>query len=194
VHIFDTLTGKFACLCACFLPIPTVIVIIKVWPGQNAAENHGEVRQKPGVPSRLLSRAGPVQVFVKEFEGSFAVNSVGAGKRDKAALGQFGGIIMVRPVISYSKPGLLESDYNIFFCPGECICRDSVIQGMLGVDTWEKWQEADFDIHSIVSDPLFIDAANHVYFLDANSPAFEVGFKPIDISEVGLRAKRPETY
>lgn len=96
--------------------------------------------------------------------------------------------------ISGTRSAPVESDYNIFFCPSECICRDSAIQGMPGTDTWEKWQEAGFDIHSVVSDPLFLDAANNVYFLDTNSPAFEVGFKPIDISEVGLRAKKTETY
>ena len=113
-------------------------------------------------------------------------------------------IKFLRNIIYYSDPAAslfrisgarstpAESDYNIFFCPGECICRDSVIQGMPGVDTWEKWQEAGFDIHSIVGDPLFLDAANDVYLLDTNSPAFEVGFKPIDISEVGLRTKDPK--
>ena len=91
--------------------------------------------------------------------------------------------------ISGARSAPVVSDYNIFFCPGECICRDAVIQGMSGIDTWEKWQEAGFDFHSVVDDPLFLDAANDVYFLDPNSPAFELGFKTIDYSTVGLRGK-----
>jgi len=46
----------------------------------NVNHNFCFIVRKPVVPSRLLSRSGPVQVFVKEFEGSFAVNSVGAGE------------------------------------------------------------------------------------------------------------------
>jgi hypothetical protein len=65
---------------------------------------------------------------------------------------------------------------------------------MPGVDTWEKWQEAGFDIHTLVDNPLFLDAANDVYFLEPNSPAFKVGFKSIDISEVGLRGKKRKSY
>ncbi|MEA3227017.1 MAG: hypothetical protein U9Q07_13785 [Planctomycetota bacterium] len=36
--------------------------------GQNAAKNRGEIEEKSGVPSLLLSRIGPVQVLVKECE------------------------------------------------------------------------------------------------------------------------------
>lgn len=94
--------------------------------------------------------------------------------------------------ISGARSAPTVSDYNILFCPGECICRDAVIQGMPDIDTWEKWQQAGFDSHSIVTEPLFVGPANDDYALKPESPAFEFGFKPIDISQVGLRAKQPE--
>ena len=85
-----------------------------------------------------------------------------------------------------------ESDYNILFCPGECIIRESVIRGLPGIDTWEKWQQSGADMHSIVADPLFSNPAKDDYSLKPYSPAFKLGFKAIDISQVGLRGKRPK--
>ena len=41
-------------------------------------------------------------------------------------------------------------------------------------------------IHSLYTDPLFIDAINNEYRLKENSLAFSLGFKPIDMSHVGL--------
>ena len=51
--------------------------------------------------------------------------------------------------------------------------------------TFEDWQKLGFDTHSIVADPLFKDAKNYDFTLSENSPAFKIGFTPIDISDVG---------
>ncbi len=40
---------------------------------------------------------------------------------------------------------------------------------------------------SVIADPLFRDAENYDFTLAENSPAFALGFKPIDISDVGAR-------
>ena len=113
-------------------------------------------------------------------------------------------IVFLRNIVYYTEPvaplfrisgarsAPTESDYNVLFCPGGCITRDAVIQGMPDVDTWEKWQKLHYDTHSVVAEPLFVDAANDDYSLKPDSPAFKLGFKPIDISQVGLRAGRPE--
>ena len=37
------------------------------------------------------------------------------------------------------------------------------------------------------ADPKFRDAANYDFTLEADSPAIALGFKPIDISDVGIR-------
>ena len=50
----------------------------------------------------------------------------------------------------------------------------------------EQWQEAGHDAGSIAADPKFVDAANHDFRLDADSPALELGFQPIDTRSVGL--------
>ena len=42
-----------------------------------------------------------------------------------------------------------------------------------------------FDRHSLVSDPHFVDAGKDNYRLKADSPAFQVGFKPIPVEKIG---------
>ena len=83
----------------------------------------------------------------------------------------------------------VESDYNVLWNPAGCIWLSPVIWGMRGIAYFEDWQKQGFDTHSIVKDPLFADKANDDYSLKSNSPAFKVGFKPIDISKVGLRGR-----
>jgi len=106
---------------------------------------------------------------------------------------------LVRNIICYSKPGSLlfrlsgersvpiESDYNIFFYAGG---GELVSRGAPGLDSFEEWQKSGFDENSIVTDPMFVDPENDDYSLKPDSPAFKLGFKPIDISKVGLRGRK----
>lgn len=110
-------------------------------------------------------------------------------------------IVFQRNIIYYTDPGTAlfrisgarsmpaQSDYNILFCPGECVCRGSVIKGLQGIDTWQRWQQSEFDIHSVVEDPQFTDVENGDYSLKPDSCALKLGFKAIDISQVGIRAR-----
>jgi len=83
----------------------------------------------------------------------------------------------------------VESDYNVYFCTENSAMEGDVIRGLPEVNTFEEWQQHGFDTHSIVGDPLFVDAANDDYSLKPDSPALKLGFKPIDISKVGLKGK-----
>ena len=51
----------------------------------------------------------------------------------------------------------------------------------------QAWRELGFDKQSMVTDPLFVDAANNDFRLRPESPAFALGFEPIDLSAVGPR-------
>jgi hypothetical protein len=54
--------------------------------------------------------------------------------------------------------------------------------------TLQSWQAAGQDIHSVVADPLFLDAAGRDFSkLSPNSPALKLGFQLIDTSTVGPR-------
>jgi parallel beta-helix repeat protein len=62
--------------------------------------------------------------------------------------------------------------------------------------SWEEWQKAGHDQHSVVADPRFVNAAKDDYRLAKNSPAFKLGFKPIPVEKIGpyrseLRASWP---
>lgn len=50
---------------------------------------------------------------------------------------------------------------------------------------WESWQARGLDIHSVVADPLFVNAAEDDYRLEACSPAWDLGFEPIPVDKIG---------
>ena len=81
----------------------------------------------------------------------------------------------------------MESDYNLIY---NTRGKSLTIQGLADVKTMEDWQNDGFDSHSIFEDPLFVDPENDDYSLKPESPAFKLGFKPIDLSGVGLRGRK----
>ena len=56
-------------------------------------------------------------------------------------------------------------------------------------DTFEEWQAKGLGKHSIVADPLFVAPEKHDFRLRPESPAFKLGFQPIDMSIAGLTSQ-----
>ena len=83
----------------------------------------------------------------------------------------------------------VQSDYNVMFSTIGCVLNDPIIRGLPGVQSFADWRKRGLDEHSITADPLFVDLANDDYSLKPESPAFKVGFKPIDLSRVGIRGR-----
>jgi hypothetical protein len=81
-----------------------------------------------------------------------------------------------------------DADYNLYFNP--LLPRDSVV---LGEAKWEDWQKRGKDRNSLYADPMFTDVDHFNFKLHKNSPAFKLGFKPINIDEVGPRKSRTHT-
>jgi hypothetical protein len=52
------------------------------------------------------------------------------------------------------------------------------------------WQALGLDLHSIEGDPRFVDLAGRDFGLAPGSPALALGFRPIDLSDVGPRPRR----
>jgi hypothetical protein len=52
------------------------------------------------------------------------------------------------------------------------------------------WQAAGFERGSLVADPLFVDPEGGDFRLSPGSPAKEIGFEAIDLSDVGPRPER----
>lgn len=79
-------------------------------------------------------------------------------------------------------------DYNLYFDarPG------ASVEKMFKDTSLAAWQKRGHDEHSVIADPLFVDAAKGNFQLKTDSPAFALGFKPIDISTAGPRALGPK--
>ena len=52
-----------------------------------------------------------------------------------------------------------------------------------------EWQLKGQDVHSLVADPLFVNPEKDDYRLKPASPAFKLGFQPIDLTGVGRTGK-----
>jgi len=111
----------------------------------------------------------------------------------------------IRNIVSYSGQGnlfcagkinkkVIRFDRNLYF-------RDSgSAMTIMWMGRWDSgnrseadfaaWQKAGFDRHSITADPLFVNPEKDNYRLKSNSPAFRLGFEPIDISNIGLIRRR----
>jgi hypothetical protein len=76
-------------------------------------------------------------------------------------------------------------DYNLYFSEG---APDS------GLALINRLQQNGTDAHSISVNPLFVDFNNQDFRLKPESPMFKLGFKQIDISQIGLREDFPERY
>ena len=51
----------------------------------------------------------------------------------------------------------------------------------------EAWRALGFDLASVFADPGFADVANRDFTMAPDSPALAIGFRPIDVSDVGPR-------
>ncbi|MBI2949212.1 MAG: right-handed parallel beta-helix repeat-containing protein [Verrucomicrobia bacterium] len=56
-----------------------------------------------------------------------------------------------------------------------------------GNASWEQWRARGHDASSVVADPLFVAPDKFDFRLKAESPAIKLGFKPIDLHQVGIR-------
>ena len=52
--------------------------------------------------------------------------------------------------------------------------------------TPEEWQAHGLDVHSVLADPCFADARGGDFTLAEDSPARQIGFRTIDVSNVGI--------
>ena len=128
--------------------------------------------------------------------------------------GEMSNVRFRRNIFSYSDPGadfmrlnliggvdlsgvIREFDHNLFFnssgkeltfsgLPAEAVQRTrEAVQEQLDT-TMDDWHSMGFDKNSIVADPKFVDPANDNYDLEPDSPAFKLGFVPIDAGRIGL--------
>jgi parallel beta-helix repeat protein len=73
-------------------------------------------------------------------------------------------------------------DHNLYF---DARAKTKEIQ-FAGISLAD-WRKLGSDVNSVIADPLFISPAHYDFRLRAASPALKMGFKQIDMSEVGVR-------
>jgi len=88
------------------------------------------------------------------------------------------------------------SDLNLFWdiSDGEMACggqsRDENARWSFVPEyTLEEFRQLGYDMHSIVADPKCSDPENGDFTLADDSPALSLGFKPIDMSDLGPRPR-----
>lgn len=74
------------------------------------------------------------------------------------------------------------SDWNIFYNPDKPRAEVD-----FSGRTWEQWLAEGKDHHSIYADPMFVDPGRFDFRLQPGSPALKLGFRQIDLSQVGPR-------
>ena len=98
--------------------------------------------------------------------------------------------------IAFHYPSEGEKDYdprlgelNIQFefrsKTGTVEISDLALEEVVPASEWEAWQQAGGDVHSIVADPLFVDAEHGDFRLKPESPALKQGFEPIPLDKIG---------
>jgi parallel beta-helix repeat protein len=74
-------------------------------------------------------------------------------------------------------------DYNLYYpANGQPI--------EFGKESLAEWQKHGQDVHSLVADPLFVDPEHGDFTLKPGSPAAQIGFQPIDVTQIGRTLKR----
>ena len=72
-------------------------------------------------------------------------------------------------------------DYNLYFDAAGGPVK-------FGKRTFSEWRAKKLDRRSIIADPLFMNPDRGDFRLKAESPAFKLRFRPVDLSGVGPRA------
>ncbi len=94
----------------------------------------------------------------------------------------------VDPAPEHPRNTLFLSDLNLFW---DVTGKPLVMEQKTGPKplflNWTEWRDIGSDIHSVVADPKFRDWQKGDFTLAPDSPAFSLGFQPIDIADVGPR-------
>lgn len=100
-----------------------------------------------------------------------------------------------RNIVVFDSGELLGSDWSggtNSFTMADNLYWDSRLKAKpddlrFGGQSLAEWQARGHDLGSVIADPLLVDADHPERGLMTNSPAFRMGFRPIDLSTVGVR-------
>ncbi len=90
----------------------------------------------------------------------------------------------------WTERAIADSNYNLTYRGGS---PTIVLEDRRGVEIRDKipslarWRSLGYDTESLIADPLFVDPEHDNYRLKPDSPAFKLGFVPIDLDSIGPR-------
>src|SRR5207253_147753 len=78
-------------------------------------------------------------------------------------------------------------DHNLFF---DARLANEQSKMKFAGSTFAEWQARGHGEHSLLVDPMFAAPEKFDFRLKPESPALKMGFRPIDLSTVGVRSNR----
>ena len=76
-----------------------------------------------------------------------------------------------------------RADYNLYFHAGD---------PDWGRQHLQRERKNSIETHSVAADPMFVNVEKGDFRLKPGSPALKLGFKPIDMTKIGLLPEHPE--
>jgi hypothetical protein len=77
------------------------------------------------------------------------------------------------------RDGNFKFDNNLYYVEGG--------EPTFGDKSFDEWKKTGQDVHSLVASPLFANPQQGNFTLQSGSPAFKIGFRPLDLATVGPR-------
>jgi hypothetical protein len=92
--------------------------------------------------------------------------------------------------------GQFDADFNIFYSAGNPAGSAAFVEELKKQARAQELPAGKTIRHqrTVSADPLFVDPAKKDFRLRPDSPAWKLGFKPIDMASIGLTADFPERY
>ncbi len=81
-----------------------------------------------------------------------------------------------------------EIDYNCYFTPHRYPKWLTNGRGKRRGQDLKSWQKEGMEVHSVIADPMFVDAANGDYRVKSGSPALKLGFKNFRMDQFGVKS------
>ncbi|MDB6054041.1 MAG: hypothetical protein JWN25_1564 [Verrucomicrobiales bacterium] len=103
--------------------------------------------------------------------------------------------IFTNNIVLFDTGGLLGSNWsNDHYVMERNVYWDTRLEGVdkwkFADGNWDQWHSRGHDTNSIIADPNFVNGQKFDFRLKAESPALKLGFKPIELGTVGVRAER----